>query len=380
MAQNPFFRIFETGTVPQASSRRNIHRDLSISFEVVVNIKSELLEIPHSLQQMYEEGRPQYDGLVRRISWTERPVFMIGNGSSYPAALSGAHAFESILGMPVLVRRPAAFTAYTASALTRRSLVIVISQSEDHDETLLAARKAKDRGAIVWAITDDPASELARLADARVDFYSGESPGAGVRCAFCQHAVMLFLATAAARVLKGSSTQLTTQEEELGGLGRHVEWVLNQISDAGRALAGELRPLSRVFVAGAGAFHPIALQAASHLAKLAGVHARGIEILEFQQDYQQLWQPGDGVLYLSSSRCRLKTQVHESAREIRQKGDAKIFALTDSNNRQLSERAAMAILLPSLTESGQALLSLAFLDLVIHYASQTSSKSSHHRG
>lgn len=325
---------------------------------------------------MHEEGRTQYDALIRHINWTEKPAFMIGDGSSYLAALSGAYVFESLLGMPVMVRRPAAFTAYTAPVLTRRSLVIVVSDSGDREETLLAAQKAKDRGAIVWAVTASRASELARMAEAYVDFYPGESPGEGVRQLFCQHAVMLFLAVAAARVFKGPSAQLSTQEEELGALSKHVEWVLNQIPDASRALAGELRSLPRVFLVGGGAFDPIALQAASHLAMLAGIPARGIDLPDFRQDFQQLSQPGDGILYLSSTRCRLKAQVHASVREIRQKGYQKIFAITDSNDRLLSERANMAVLLPSLTESGQALLSLAFLDLVTLYATQSSSKSS----
>lgn len=341
-----------------------------------MNIKNELLEIPHSLQQMYEEGRTQYDAIIRRINWTGKPVILIGDGLSYLAALSGAQAFESILGTQVLVRRPAAFNAYTATGLPRQSLVIILSELGDDEETLLAAKRAKDRGATVWAVTADSGGELARVAEANVDCYPGESPGEGVRRAFCQHAVMLFLAVAAAKVLKSSSPQLSAQEEELGGLGRKVEWVLNQISDAGRALASELRSLPKVFIVGGGAFHPVALQGAFHLSKLAGVRARGVELLDFQQDGQQLSQPGNGILYLSSSHCRLKTQVHRSVREVRQKRDQKIFAITDSNDRQLSERADVAVLLPLLTEQGQALLSLAFLDLVTHFASQTSSKSS----
>lgn len=341
-----------------------------------MNIKNELLEIPHALQQMSEEGRPQYDALIRRASWTERPVFMVGDGSSYMAALSGAWAFESLLGVPVIVRRPAAFSAYTIPALAVRSLVIVVSSSGEDEETVQAARRARSRGAIVWAVTTSPTSELVKLADAVVNYFAGASPAEGALSVFCRHAVMFYLAAAAAPVLKGSARHLAEFEEELAKLPRHVEWVLNQISDAGRALASELAPLPKAFVVGGGPFHPVAMQAADQLGKLAGVNSHACELLHFHQAFHHTPQPGEGILCLSSSRCGLKEQVHESVREHRQKADQKIFAITDGNDRQLSERATLAVLLPVLTEAGGALLALAFLDLVTHYAAQTAPRGS----
>jgi len=341
-----------------------------------VTIKKELLEIPHALQQMSEEGRPLYDAVVRRFSWSERPIFIVGNGSDYLAALGGAGAFESLLGLPAIVRRPAVFSAYTVSALTARSLVIAVSGSGECEETLQAAQKAKRRGAIVWAITANPASELARLADAVVNNYSGTSSAEGIQSVFCQHAVMLFLAVTAARALKAPAPFLNAQEEELGQLGKHVEWVLNQISDAGGALAKEFGPLPNLYVVGGGPFHPVALQAACHLRQLAGVRASGFELMHFHHSILQDLQPGSGILYLSSSRCKLKEQVHQSARESRQKGNPKIFAITDGNDRQLSERADLAVLLPVLTEAGGALLTLAFLGLVTSCAAPAATRGS----
>jgi glutamine---fructose-6-phosphate transaminase (isomerizing) len=337
-----------------------------------VTIKKELLEIPQALRQMYEEGRPLYDAVIRGADWRERPIFIVGNNSSYLAALSGAWAFESLLGLPVIVRRPAVFSAYTRRALAVRSLVMAVSGSAECEETLQAARNAKTSGAIVWAITTNPASELANLANAVVNCYAGESPAGGSRSVFCRHAVMLFLAVAAARVLKAPDAMLNAHEEELGKLARHVEWVLNQISDAASALANELGLLPRLYIVGGGPFHPVAVQAASRLRQLASIRASGYELMHFQQALRQGPQPGRGILYLSSSRSKLKEQVHHSVRESRQKGDPKIFAITDNNDRQLSQRAGLAVLLPALTEPGAALLALAFLELATHYAAQSS--------
>lgn len=336
-----------------------------------MNIRKELLEIPEALRQMTEDGLPLYDALVRRVHWVEKPIFMLGNGPAYAAALSGAWAFESLLGIPVVARRPAAFSAYTSRALARHSLAIVVDSGNDLEETLAAAQQAHSRGAIVWAVTANAAGELAASADAVVNDFSGESGTGGSRSIFCQHAALTILALAAARVLKAPGKQLSAQEEELGRLAGHVKWVLDQTADAARALAEETKSLSGLVVTGGGPFYPAALQAAGRLRQAVGIQATGLDLLEFRQSFQALSQPGTGVLYLSSSRCALKAQVHQSASEAKQKGKQKILAVTDGNDRQLSERADLAVLLPILTETCGALLSLVFVELAASFASRS---------
>ena len=329
---------------------------------------------------MLDEGRPLYDALIRRISWAERPVYMLGDGDSYPAALSGARAFESFLGMPVVVERPGAFIAYTSRTLARRSLVVMAAGPEASEEALAAARKAHSRGAIVWAVTPDPACELAALADATLNDFSGESTVNTPLPVFCRHAALVFLAAVAARMLKSPGLAQGSREEDLEKLPRHVEWVLNQVSDAARALAKEMAALPELAVAGGGAFYPVALQAACAFHRRDGLRARGFEAVEFQQSYRQVLQPGGGVLFLSSSRCGVRAQAHQSARELRQEGQQKIFAVTDANDRPLSERADMALLLPILTEPAAALLSLAFIELAASFAAQSSPHSPSRQG
>jgi glucosamine 6-phosphate synthetase-like amidotransferase/phosphosugar isomerase protein len=345
-----------------------------------VNIRKELLEIPGALRRMLEEGRPLYDGLIRRISWGERPVYMLGDGPSYPAALSGARAFESFLGMPVIVERAGAFSAYTSRTLARRSLVVISAGPEVSEETLEATRKAQSRGAIVWAVTPEPAGELAALADATVTDFSGKSAGNTPLPIFCRHAALVLLAAAAARALKAPAQAQGSREVDLEKLPDQVEWVITQISDAARALAKEMAALPEIAVAGGGAFYPAALQAACSLHQPNGLRARGFEVLEFQQSRRRVLHPGSGVLYLSSSRCGLKAQVQQSARELRQAGQQKIFALTDANDRPLSEGADMAVLLPILTESAAALLTLVFLELAASFTAQDSARTPSRQG
>ncbi|HEX5410577.1 MAG TPA: SIS domain-containing protein [Terriglobia bacterium] len=332
-----------------------------------MNISKELSELPDALRQMYEEGLPLYDALIRRIGWSERPVYITGDGSSYPAALTGAWAFESLLGMPVIVERPAVFTAYTCRTLRPRSLVIVIAGPHDGKQIIEAATEARKHGAVVWVMTPNPASELPALADAVATDYSVNSGDESSRSILCRHAAMLFLAVAAAQALKAPRKAAGAQEAELAKLAGHVEWVLDQVSDAARALAERFKSLPGLYFTGAGAFYPMALQAADRLRESGLLAAYGFELLAFERSYKHISQPGSGIVYLSSSRCGLKEQVHLSVGQSGQERSRKVFAITDGNDRQLFERADMAILLPILTEAGAALLTLAFLERAASY-------------
>ena len=328
-----------------------------------MTIRKEILEIPAALRQMCEEGWPLYDALVRRASWGERPIFVVAGGTAYPAGLTAAWAFESILGMPAVVQRPDHFNTYTCRALATRSLVIMLEATAGQEEALASVRKAKRHGATVWAVTSDPEGELAGLADATVNDYAGEPAADSARLIFCKHAAMVFLAVSAARVLKAPSAALSAQEEELEKLAQEAEWVLTRIPNAATALARESAAFRTFYVTGGGTFYPIALQAAERLGRATGRAIRGMEVTDFQNVVPGNPEQGSGVLYLSSSRCGLKAQVHNSARDARQNGRLKILAITDRNDRQLSERADMAVLLPILTEASAALMTLLLLEI-----------------
>ena len=340
-----------------------------------MSIRKELQEIPNALRQMLEKGRPQYEALVRRVGWGEKPIFLLAGARAYPTALMGAWAFQSLLGAPVVAARAGNFNAYTCRVVGARSLVIAMGGGED---LVQAVKKAKSQGAVVWAAAPNPGGPLAEIADAVIDCFQGDSANDSTRYNFCRHAAMVFLAVAATKVLKAPTVALDSQEEEFEALPRHVEWVLNHISDAASAFAREFRPLTDLRIVGGGAFFPIAIQSAGRLYREAQIPAHGCDLLDFQEGFCGVTRPGSGVLYLSSSRCGLKTRVHDSVREVRQGKSRKIFALTDGNDRQLSERADAAVLFPVLTEAGGALIALAFLELVAFYTAQPARMTSAH--
>ncbi|WP_434531712.1 SIS domain-containing protein (plasmid) [Haloarcula sp. NS06] len=98
----------------------------------------------------------------KRIAHADR-VHFIGCGSSY---------WTGVIGQYASFQRGIDATAYAASEylftgppITDRTVVVAYSQSGETSETVTAARRAKERGAVVIGITNSDDSSLGSVAD-----------------------------------------------------------------------------------------------------------------------------------------------------------------------------------------------------------------------
>lgn len=91
-------------------------------------------------------------------------VFVTGSGTSGSIARRMAHLF-SVSGTPSLFLQPSDALHGTMGALRDGDLLIAISKGGGSDEINNLARRARERGVPVIALTSDRSSELAGLAD-----------------------------------------------------------------------------------------------------------------------------------------------------------------------------------------------------------------------
>ena len=338
-----------------------------------MDIRQQILDTPQALRETLEKGRPEYEALVRRVRWGEVPIYMAGSGSSFVGALTGVYAFEGLLGWPVVARPALDFALYSGSVLRPRSVFLAVSNSGETHETLEAARTARGRGAEVLALTNNPTSALAALADFVFLLRAGEASKPGVQTVLCQQAALGFMSLMAARVLKRHHHQLDVLEQEFARLPANVELIRAQLSDAVRALAAELRGVSNVWIVGGGFYHPVALQAALLFREVAPMRADGFDAAGPHRGFLPSSDNGLAVLFPSGSACRLKKEIHAQAQQARRAG-VKILAVTDANDRELANASTLAVMLPGLTEMVGSTLALALLQSVAcHLASDSRS-------
>jgi glucosamine--fructose-6-phosphate aminotransferase (isomerizing) len=144
-------------------------------------------ELPEPGSRFRDEIREQPDALLRLLAGAaefarvgaemrERgatTVRMVGHGSSDNAASYGVYAF-GLLPHWTALRDSISLTVYYGAELDMSGCtVLALSQSGRTPDVVEYARKAKLRGAYVVAITNEPASELAAVADAVLELKAG---------------------------------------------------------------------------------------------------------------------------------------------------------------------------------------------------------------
>jgi fructoselysine-6-P-deglycase FrlB-like protein len=142
------------------------------------------------------ELRPQIDPMVADAA----RIVLVGTGASLAVARIAAPIWRGIgsQDVHVLVRQATEIALGNLDGLlvSRKDLVVAISQSGASPETLTAARLARSAGASVLALTAHPDSGLAAAATISIPIASGAEHGAATKSALASLAAILAVAGA----------------------------------------------------------------------------------------------------------------------------------------------------------------------------------------
>jgi glutamine---fructose-6-phosphate transaminase (isomerizing) len=329
-----------------------------------MDFRSQIRGAPRALKETLEKGAREYAEVVRKTHWGDGPLFIVGNGSCYPAALVGAYAFEELLGWPVIAVRPANFVNYMVSVLRPQSVVLVVSESDESGEMLEAVRQARTRGTKVLAMTASATTPVAESADGVFLIRPEEGHTVGFQAQLCMHAAMGYLGVVAAGVLKRRHQKLDDLEREFQKLPEDAEWVLTRLADAAKSLASEVGGESSLVLAGGGPYYPAAVQAARSLAPESSIHARAVDAAELAEGSGGVFTHQEAVLIFSGTRSRFKKMITEAAQMAKRTG-CKVFAVTDANDRAMAESSSLAVLLPMINELPGSALAVLFAQCLI---------------
>src|ERR1039458_1043705 len=134
---------------------------------------SEMAEQPEVLERLVARAS-RLRALAVRIA--PRPLAgcaIVARGSSDHAALLGRYLFEVATGRPVSLVSPSVHTLYRAKVDYKGMLVLGVSQSGATPEIVEVLERLRDAGARTVALTDDPTSPLAAVAEEVVDLNAG---------------------------------------------------------------------------------------------------------------------------------------------------------------------------------------------------------------
>jgi glucosamine--fructose-6-phosphate aminotransferase (isomerizing) len=128
-------------------------------------MRAEMAEQPQVLRALIARGGPHlgpYAGVV-----------IVARGSSDHAAIYGRYLLELATGRPVALAAPSLFTRYGARTDVSGWLVVGVSQSGATPEIVEVVGRLRATGGQAVAITNDPASPLARASEVVIGLGAG---------------------------------------------------------------------------------------------------------------------------------------------------------------------------------------------------------------
>jgi glucosamine--fructose-6-phosphate aminotransferase (isomerizing) len=205
---------------------------------------TEIAEQPAAVARTIDALRPLV-GDVRSLATGCRHVTFVARGSSDNAAIYGRYLCELHAGLPSGLAAPSVATRYQRRLELDDTLVVGISQSGETEEIVETLSWARACGARTLAVTNDPASQLAGIADAALCTVAGEERAVPATKTYTtQLAAMAVLGAA----LGPEGDRLL---EDLGGVPAALATMLESdgaVASASAAIAGA----DRVVVTGRG--------------------------------------------------------------------------------------------------------------------------------
>jgi glucosamine--fructose-6-phosphate aminotransferase (isomerizing) len=219
-------------------------------------------------------------------------VMTCARGSSDHAATYAKYLIETRVRTPVASFAPSTASLYAAPwRHLEGTLFLAISQSGQSPDILLSARAARDAGALVVALVNDPNSPLAELAEVTVPLLAGPERSVAATKSF----IATLLAILGLVAAWSDEVDLHRALDEAPHVLRSA-WNLDW-SPAEAALSGA----SSLFVVGRGLSYAIALEAALKLKETCGLHAEAFSAAEVKHGPMALIGPNFPVLMLEPS-------------------------------------------------------------------------------
>ncbi len=137
-------------------------------------MRREIEEIPQAVDRLLTNGGKAIDHAASEIRARDvRFLMSVARGSSDHACTYLKYASEIFLGRPMASIGPSVASIYGATLEVRGSVCLSVSQSGQSPDIVKMTETVTDGGAYSVAITNDPASPLARAATATLPIHAG---------------------------------------------------------------------------------------------------------------------------------------------------------------------------------------------------------------
>jgi glucosamine--fructose-6-phosphate aminotransferase (isomerizing) len=298
-----------------------------------------------------------------------RDVLLLGMGTSLHAAMIGEYVIEDWAGISARSADASEFR-YRRQTIGPQTLTVVLTQSGETADTIVALRQSKARGSRTLAISNVVASTAARDSDGAIYLHAGPEIGVASSKTFVSHLITLYLL--AARIASARAGMPLERRQELAtvlrGLPDAVRNILRREDEIAELARRYCRFKNFMFI-GRGINYPVALEGALKLKEVSYVHAEGTSagglkhgpIALLDEDF-----PVVAICTDSTTREKIASNVHEVAAR-----GAPVLALVTEGDRKLDSVVTDRIEIPAGDEAAVAILNTVVLQLFAYHVATT---------
>lgn len=298
------------------------------------------------LKEIHEQPRVIRDTLVENdflstnlnIGKSVEALSIVACGTSYYAGLIGEYIIQELLGIPTT-------TAVGSEFNHRRTLypdeAIVITQSGETADVLLAMKKLKTAGVNILAITNVRGSTVSRIANRTIYIKAGPEVSVAATKSFIAQLVVLYQMVLSHPAIDSiMRTQLAVDLQRIPTAVERVFDLEPQIKDYAQYLSKH----ESAFFIGRGINYPIALEGALKLKEISYIHAEGYAAGELKHGPFSLLYDGVPVIAIVSQDANHASML-TSIKEIKAR-NAHVMVLADENDDSLDDLADVVMKVP----------------------------------
>lgn len=323
-----------------------------------------------NLSGRIDNNKVRFEGLdlSQEIVNRWKKISIVACGTSYHAGLIGKGIFENLLHIPVEVEIASEF-GYRAPLIDEETLVIVISQSGETADTLVALREAKNKGASVLAITNVLNSTIGREADYGVYIWSGPEIAIASTKAF----TTMLLAEYLLGIYLGQIKESISEEkanmliDTLNKLPEVASEILNEAEQYQR-IAEKYHQKEDAYFIGRGFDWPISLEGALKLKETSYIHAEGYAAGEFKHGSLALVTEETLMIALCVQQSTYEKTL-ANVKECKERG-AQILAIALEGDKEIEKYADDVIYLPEIDNFVAPILTVIPLQLLAYNISK----------
>ncbi len=292
-------------------------------------------------------------------------IQIVACGTSLHAAMVGKYIIEDFCGISVDVE-PSSEYIYRKTITDKNTLVIGVSQSGETADTITAVRQAKSKGSHILIVTNRPDSTMAREADSLIPVNAGIEVSVAATKSYMAQLISFYLLAIYMAEVKGINN-LKDLKHELIILPQKIEKVLahkEEIQKCARKFSGSK---DFIFIA-RGINFPTALEGALKLKEISYINATGYTAGELKHGPIAMLDESMPVLSILM-KGKVYDKILSNSEEAKAR-NARMIALTDSDDEKLNELFESIIRIPEISEILSPALAVVPLQLLAYYIAE----------